>query len=422
MEYLKKPEVFSKCRDKDIVSQRVSTIIRRIQEGGMNELKRISKEIDNYSGPLMISRDAIRAAADKLPSDLKRSIILSIENIRSFHRNQMNIFSEIDDEPVSGLRRGMRFLPVNTSGCYIPGGRYPLPSTVLMNVIPAQEAGVKNIIISSPPSGDDCIDPVILATASLAGIDNIFAIGGAQAIAAMTFGTGDIPKCDMITGPGNVYVTEAKRQLYGQVGIDSLAGPSEVMIVADEQADSYCLAMDLMAQAEHEPLAKAVLFTTDRDLGLSAIEDVDKICQTAPTGNIMRQSWDNYGTVIFGKQEEGISFANEMAPEHLQICMTNARELLMRFESYGAAFLGYSTPVPYGDYIAGTNHVLPTGGSARFSSGLWTGSFMKALTSLEISGPVKNKLTDAGINFAEEEGLWAHGKSLQLRKGKDNSC
>ncbi len=415
MDYIKKAGSLYEFSKKPPIESRVREIIENIKENRLDALTRYNLEIDNYTGSVFVSNEKIETCKDNIPSDLRAAIFQSMENLRVFHKKQRGLFRNFEDISPEGISRGMRFLPVNTVGCYIPGGRYPLPSSVLMNVIPAQEAGVKRIVISSPPSSHEGINPVIIATAALAGISEMIVAGGAHAIAAMAFGTGNIPKCDIITGPGNCYVTEAKRQLSGTVGIDGLAGPSEVLVIADTSAYPDELAIDLMAQAEHDPMSRALLFTTDRKTAEKTILKIKEIITKAPTGGIMSRAWDVNGEVLTGTLDEAIDYANRTGPEHLQLCIENSRSVLEKLTSYGTVFIGNNTSVPYGDYIAGTNHILPTSGNARFSGGLWTGTFLRSLTHLELSREGINNLSASGIRIAEEEGLWAHGESMKLR-------
>lgn len=420
MDYVKNASFPTDLSTNLTVESRVREIVKNIKENKVDALKRYNREIDNYTGPIFVSNKRIETCKKSIPSDLRDAICKSMKNLRDFHKKQRDLFVNFEDISPEGIYRGIRFLPVSTAGCYIPGGRYPLPSSVLMNVIPAQEAGVKRIIISSPPSFREGIHPVIIATAALAGISEIVVAGGAQAIAAMAFGVGNIPKCDIVTGPGNCYVTEAKRQLNGRVGIDGLAGPSEVLIIADTSASPENLAMDLMAQAEHDPMSRALLFTTDRKIAEKTIFKVKEIISKAPTGRIMSRAWTDNGEVLIGTLDEAVDYANKTGPEHLQLCIEDPRSLLGELTSYGTVFIGNNTSVPYGDYIAGTNHILPTSGNARFSGGLWTGTFLRSLTHLELSGKGIKNLSIPGIRIAEVEGLWAHGESMKLRYyGKD---
>lgn len=306
-------------------------------------------------------------------------------------------------------------MPVKRAAVYVPGGRYPLPSTVLMGVIPAQEAGVERIAVLTPPGKKGRPNSVTLAAMGMLGIKEAWAIGGAQAIAAVAFGAGDIKQADIIVGPGNAYVTEAKRQVFGIAGIDGLAGPSEVMIVADSNADPKFLAADMVAQLEHDPSARAILLTTDKSIAERAIGEVYKLLDNISTSSVAYVAWENGGAVAVGTLEEISRMANEVAPEHLELAVEKPESVLELFTCYGAAFLGNYSPVPFGDYIAGTNHILPTGRSAKFQGGLWVGTFLRPLQHLCASKEAALNLAWHGARIADVEGLAAHSLSMRMR-------
>jgi histidinol dehydrogenase len=315
-----------------------------------------------------------------------------------------------------GALLGSRVTPLASVGVYVPGGRASYPSTVLMNAIPAQVVGVRRIAVATPPRPDGSVDPLVLAAAQIAGVTDIYAVGGAQAIAALAYGTESIEAVDKITGPGNAYVAAAKRLVFGDVGIDMIAGPSEVLILADESSDPSLIAIDLLAQAEHDPQASTYLVTTDEDLVDEVIEEVEHYLGQSPRQEITKQSIDtNCLVLVCPDLATALLAANTIAPEHLEVHMDQPLELLGLIENAGAVFLGPWTPESVGDYVAGPNHTLPTGGTARFSSPLSVDDFVKRTSVLSYSYAALQKDSVAIRTLAEAEGLWAHGKAVDLR-------
>jgi histidinol dehydrogenase/sulfopropanediol 3-dehydrogenase len=416
MEFLKVPEKEFSAEDRQSLSRNVEILIRNIRERGWPEVEACSLRFDRYEGTFRMSPEQISQAVSALPPELRKALEVAIENVRVFHRHQREICTDTVWETAPGIFCGLRFVPVESTGVYIPGGRYPLPSTAIMGVVPAQEAGVSRIAAFSPPSGPSGIHPVTLGALGLLGVREIWCLGGVQAIAAGALGIAPIKKVDMMVGPGNAYVTEAKRLLFGEIGIDGLAGPSEVLVIADHTGDPEIIAADLLAQSEHDPLAKATLLCLDRSLGEKTLRETEKLLQELPTREIARASWRDYGTMAFCSLEEAVDFANRTAPEHLELALENPSALLPRFRAYGAAFLGHRSGEAFGDYVAGTNHILPTSGAARFSGGLWTGTFLRPLTSLRIERDSLQRLCDAGEAMAEAEGLKAHGEAMKRRR------
>lgn len=420
MIYLKQPGNIEN-NTTNYARNKASEIIQRIRNEGESALVEISRSIDGYEGDLRVNEEDILKAMNCMDEELKHSIHRAIDNIRTFHHNQRSLFRDHEWEIGPGISAGLRFLPVENVAVYIPGGRYPLPSSAIMGIIPAQEAGVKRIAAVTPPSAKNGIDPVILGTAGLLGVREIWKIGGAQAIAALALGIGDIEKVDMIVGPGNAFVTEAKRILYGEIGIDGLAGPSEILIIADQYASPLRLAADLMAQAEHDPMAKSTLICSDKEIAENTLYIVNNLIEELSTGEIAGSSWEINGSVIYAPLDEAIEMANHMAPEHLQLYVQDPVAMLERCNAYGAAFLGESTCVPFGDYIAGTNHILPTDGRARFCGGLWTGTFLRPMTHLKLNKEGASSLAPQGIRIASTEGLSAHARSMKLREKCENN-
>ena len=356
--------------------------------------------------------EALKAATD-IDEEFLRSIEYAADNIAEFHQRQLqqSWFTTRDD----GAITGQRFTPLERAGIYVPGGRAQYPSTVLMNAIPASVAGVDEIIMCTPPSKDGTVNPYTLAAASVAGVDRIFKVGGAQAIAAMAYGTDTIPKVDKVTGPGNAFVAAAKKLVNGDVGIDMIAGPSEVCVVADESAVPEFIAIDLMAQAEHDPKATCYLITTEEGM----LDDIDAALETlleqSPRREITEASLEHGLVVVCKTLTQIFETVNVIAPEHLEINMSDPWELLGAVRNAGAIFLGPWTPEAVGDYAAGPNHTLPTGGTAAFSSPLSVDDFVKRSSVLSYSFDALEADADAVMTMAAREGLWAHGRSVDLR-------
>jgi histidinol dehydrogenase/sulfopropanediol 3-dehydrogenase len=397
------------------VTERVSSILDRVFRDGERALSELNHQLDDYEGPILIREKALNTALAQMDKNLRNAVEISISHVRSFHKEQKALFRNGEWEIAPGVRAGMRFLPVKSAGVYIPGGRYPLVSTAIMGVVPAQEAGASRIVAFSPPRGNCGISKPILGTLALLGVKEVLAVGGAQGVGALVRGLPGIPAVDLLVGPGNAYVTEAKRQLYGKVGIDSLAGPSEVFIIADRTAKPEILAADLLAQAEHDPQARVSLYCLDETLAYQALTQVDFLLSSLSTGKIAAQAWTASGTVSVCSLDEAVAAANRAAPEHLELAVENPREVLEKCTAYGAAFLGHHSAEAFGDYIAGTNHVLPTEGRSRFSGGLWVGSFLRPLSHLEMTKEAAVELSGPGETMALAEGLQAHALAMRLR-------
>lgn len=414
MEYIKRAAV-PQLETAIKIRETVGKIIDEVSKKGLDAVRDYSRRLDGYTGPMRVAPSRIQTCLRELDPAVRESLETAAVHIRTFHDRQRELFRDQEWELAPGIRAGVRFVPVSNVAVYVPGGRYPLPSTALMGVIPAQVAGVRRITVLSPPQGPEGIHPVVLGALGYLGIEEIWTMGGAHGVAALALGGYDMKPVDMIVGPGNAYVTEAKRILFGRMGIDGLAGPSEVLVIADSTPAPRRIAADLVAQAEHDPFSRAILAVTEKpfaDRVLSAVEEILK----GPSGSpLARESWETNGEVLVGTLDEAIELANRIAPEHLELAVANPRELLSRCENYGAAFLGENTTVAFGDYIAGTNHILPTDGSARFSGGVWTGTFLKALTHQELEPAAATELARLGIRLAEVEGLKAHALSMKLR-------
>ena len=365
---------------------------------------------------LRITPAEIEAATASTPPELRAALDVAASRIESFHRAQLPADMQMHDD--EGLTMGMRWTALDSVGLYVPGGKAAYPSSVLMNAIPARVAGVGRIAMCVP-TPDGVLNPLVLAAAHRAGVSEIFRVGGAQAIAALAYGTQSIAAVDRIVGPGNAYVAEAKRQVFGRVGIDGIAGPSEVVVLADAANDPRHVALDLLAQAEHDEAAQSILITDDSDFADSVARAVMAELPTLPRAAIAGASWRDHGAIILVRDwDEAAELTNRLAPEHLQIMVAEPHVLFARIRHAGAAFLGRFAPEALGDYVAGPNHVLPTGRTARFASGLSVFDFLKRTTWIEGGRAALGEIGPAGVLLAEAEGLQAHARSLAVRLNK----
>ena len=403
----------------ETLEQDVKKIIEEVRAAGDAALVSFNERFDDCKREsLRISAEELAEAYELVPSQDLADIQQARDNIIAFAKEQRLSIGEVRDfEPMPGIHLGHRVIPVDSVCCYVPGGGYPLFSTALMLGIPANVAGVRRVIACSPTmKGTGKIHPYTLVALDQAGVDEIYAIGGAQAVAAVAYGTETIAPVDMIVGPGNSFVTEAKRQVYGKVGIDFLAGPSEVLVIADETADPSIIASDLLAQSEHDKVAKAILVTTDLDLADRVITAVEAQLEVLPTAEIARASWNDYGEVLLaGSLDEAIDYANDYAPEHLEVLMKDPMELLGSLDNAGSIFLGHYASEPLGDYFAGPNHVLPTSGTARFFSPLGVASFTKRTSYTYYTRDALEAAKDDIVLIAEREGLTAHANAIKVR-------
>lgn len=395
--------------------QQVADIIARVRSDGDRALVQLTEKFDGVKlKTLRVATDDIDESVQNLKPEIRQTFERVIENVRRFHAKQRpNSWMETLPD---GSRMGLKFTAIQNVGVYIPGGRAAYPSTVIMTVVPAQIAGVERIALVSPPTREDGINQHVLAIAGLLGIGEIYAIGGAQAIAALAYGTESIARVDKIVGPGNAYVNEAKRQVFGEVGIDSLAGPSEVAILADGSSNSQFIARDLLAQAEHDPDARAILITPSQKLADDVTTIIARLLPELPRKEILEKSLADQGAVILVSGfAEGATVVNQIAPEHLQFMTENPEKYLMLIRNAGAIFLGELSPVVVGDYFAGSNHVLPTAGTARFASPLSVFDFMKFSSVVQYSK--QSFVSDAEhiARFAELEGLFNHKFSIECR-------
>lgn len=363
---------------------------------------------------IKVTRAEIEEAYSKMDAGLIEVIKESAENIRSFHQKQLRN-SWFDAKP-DGTILGMKMTAIAKAGVYVPGGKAAYPSSVLMNVIPAKVAGVSEIIMTTPPGADGKVNPGTLVAADTAGVDTIYKVGGAQAIAAMAFGTESIPKVDKITGPGNIFVALAKKAVYGFVSIDSIAGPSEILVLADETANPRYVAADLLSQAEHDELASAILITTSRELAEKVSAEADGFIKVLSRPEIIQKSLDNYGYILLAESmNDAIDAANEIASEHLEILTQNPFDIMTRIKNAGAIFMGEYASEPLGDYFAGPNHILPTNGTAKFFSPVNVDDFIKKTSIISYSREALERVHTKIETFAESEGLTAHANSIKVR-------
>ena len=397
----------------------VSDILENVRLNGDSAVCGYTEEFDGVSiDDLKVSQDEIKEAYDTLDADLLDALKNAAENIERFHRKQ--IPSEWSMEVNPGITAGQIVRPINSVGCYIPGGRAAYPSSILMTVIPAKIAGVKKVVCVTPPQKDGKILDAILVAADIAGADEIYKVGGAQAIGALAFGTESVPQVEKIVGPGNIFVTAAKKLVYGQVDIEFPAGPSEVLILADESANPEFLATDILAQAEHDPNASCFLVTDSEDLAVKVDEFVQKLTLEAPRQEIIEESLSKNGKIIVTDNfDDAVYVTNEYAPEHLIISSKDDDEVLSHIMNAGSIFLGSYSPVAAGDYGSGTNHVLPTGGGAKMYSGLSTEAFIKKPTVQKITKEGLKELSKTSVPIAEYEGFYAHANSFKTRLRDD---
>ena len=393
----------------------VGEILQEVKNHGDLAVENYTKKFDGFiPDPMQVSTNDLEDAWNKTEKSLKNSLEIAYQRIKKFHEKEIPKSFTIKGKHGDSVQR--RWRPVKKAGIYIPGGRAAYPSTVLMNAIPAKVAGVEEILMVSPGNKEGLINKTVLAAAHLAGINKVFRIGGAQAIGALAFGTKQINKVDVISGPGNIFVTTAKKQIYGSTGIDSLAGPSEILIIADETAKSSQIASDLLAQAEHDPLASSILLTTSQNQAKEVLDEVYKTIDNHPRKEICMQSIENWGLIVICEDYEScIELSNNFAPEHLEIITFAPKKILEGIENAGAIFLGEWTPEAVGDYLAGPNHTLPTSGNSRFSGSLGVETFMKNTSIIEFNEESLKVNSLDIINLAQSEGLHSHANSVQIR-------
>ncbi len=398
------------------VKETVENILSDIRDRGDVAVRELSERFDKWSPETFrLSETEIEELIASLPDQVIEDIKFAQTQVRNFAEKQREALQDIEVETIPGVTLGHKNIPMNSVGCYIPGGRYAMVASAHMSVLTAKVAGVKRVIACTPPMNGQP-PAATVAAMFFAGADEIHILGGVQAMAAMALGTETIEPVDMLVGPGNAYVAEAKRQLYGRVGIDLLAGPTEVLIVADHTADGEMVATDLLGQAEHGPTSPAALITTSEQLAKDTVAEIERQLQTLPTADVAGKAWEDYGQIILVEsEEEAVKEADRLAYEHVQILTENPRYFLDNMTNYGALFLGPETNVAYGDKVIGTNHTLPTKGAGRYTGGLWVGKFIKTVTYQEATPEASALIGEYGSRLCEIEGFWGHKAQADLR-------
>lgn len=413
-------DIFHRTEEKTDIADTVANILADVRANGDEALLRYTKQFDQAELTVLeVTTEERKEAIKQIDPELLEILQQAASNIRAFHEKQKRNDFVITEQ--DGIVLGQKIIPLQRAGIYVPGGTACYPSTVLMDTIPAKIAGVEEIIMTTPAKGGE-ISPVILAAAEIAGVDRIFRVGGAQAIAALAYGTESIPKVDKIVGPGNTFVAEAKKQVFGKVSIDMIAGPSEILILADDTCDAEIVAADLLSQAEHDKMASAVLVTDSERLANAVSAELERQIPLLPRAEIARVSIDTYSKIILAESmEQAVEISNEIAPEHLEICVDHPFAYLAKIKHAGSIFLGKHAPEALGDYFAGPNHTLPTSGTARFSSPLSVDDFIKKSSFTYYTEKALCKVGDQIVRFAQEEGLQAHGNSVAVRMKKEKN-
>lgn len=401
------------------VADDVAAIIKAVRARGDEALAEYTAKFDGHDLGVtgwQVDAETCKAAFDALTPELRSALELAASRIRAYHEAQLPEDRDYTDD--AGVRLGATWSAVDAAGLYVPGGRAAYPSSLLMNAIPAKVAGVERLVVVTPtPKGE--VNPLVLAAAHLAGVDEVWRVGGAHAVAALAYGTDRIAPVDVVTGPGNAWVAEAKRQLYGVVGIDMVAGPSEILVIADAQNDARRIAADLLSQAEHDPTSQSILITDDKAFAQAVAEAVETELSALATQETARTSWTDNGVIIdVASFDEAPALANALAAEHVEIATDDPEDLMRRIRHAGSVFLGRMTPEAVGDYVAGPNHVLPTGRRARFSSGLSVLDFMKRTSFIQLDQAALEAIGPAAVALADAEGLPAHARSISIRLGQ----
>lgn len=396
------------------IERRVYDIIENVRANGDAALREYSEKFDGVKlDDFKVDQSIIDAAWDNLPEDLKHALLVAKKNITEFHSREIE--QGFVDMDTPGITRGQKVTPLARVGLYVPGGTAAYPSTIMMTALPAKIAGVKEIIMVTPPQKDG-INPAVLGAAKLAGVDAVYQVGGAQGVAALAYGTEQIPKVDKIVGPGNIYVATAKRQVFGQVDIDMIAGPSEIGVIADESANPVHLAADLLSQAEHDPRARAIMVTNSEKLAQLVSDEVERQLSQLPREGIARPAIENNSYIaVMDSVEDMFTVMNEVAPEHLEIQLPDPMEYMSMVENAGSVFLGRYASEPLGDYVGGTNHVLPTSGTAKFSSPLGVYDFVKRISFTQFSRERLQEVAKDITTLARTEGLEAHARAIEVR-------
>jgi sulfopropanediol 3-dehydrogenase len=420
VEYLKKASKTAKS-DEGETRARVAAMLDDLEAGGENATRELAEKFDKWTGDIVVSPDAIAAAAARVPDQLKADIGFAHDQVRRFAEAQFASMNEFETELAPGLTAGQRLIPMRTAGCYVPGGRFAHIASAIMSATTAKVAGVENVIACSPPRGPEGVHPAVLYTLDLCGADTVLTLGGVQGIAAMAFGHFTGTPADILVGPGNQYVAEAKRILYGRCGIDMFAGPSEILVIADESADPEIVAIDLVGQAEHGPNTPAWLVTTSRSLAERVQERVPDLIPSlpAPNGDFAASAWRDYGEVILvADRDEAVRVSDEYAPEHLEVHCTDLDWWLDHLRNYGSLFLGEETTVAFGDKTSGPNHILPTKAAATYTGGLSVGKFIKTVTWQRMSREANRDVGGVTARISRLEGMEAHARTADARLRK----
>lgn len=419
MEYLKKAEPIGEQVTRDI-RESVSEILTAVEREGITAVRRYSEQHDDWNpDSFVVSEEEIRRAENSVDEELKKYINFAQEQVRNFAQLQRETLVDFERETLPGVVLGQKHIPVNAAGCYAPGGRYPVLASTIMGIVTAKVAGVKRVVAAAPPRrGENGIHPPMLYTMASSGADQILHIGGVQALAAIAHGIEGVESVDILIGAGNAYVAEAKRQLFGTVGIDILAGPTEILIIADESADPRLLAADLLGQAEHGPTSPAILLTTSRDIGEAMLREVDRWLEGEwPTKDVAGEAWRNRGEVVICESDEEMArLSDEYAPEHLEVQTRDPEWFLEHLTNYGSLFLGEHSTVAYSDKAIGTNHVLPTERAARYTGGLWVGKFLKTVTYQKVSEEGTTEIAPAAAAISDTEFMFGHALTCRIRQ------
>jgi sulfopropanediol 3-dehydrogenase len=417
-EYLKEAPMYT-CEQSDEVRRTVSEMLARIEREGEAAVRQYSRELDGWDPPsFRVDEAEIRAAQAELDDALLEHIAFAQAQVRGFAEAQRATLRDLELQTMPGVTLGHRHVPVGNVGSYVPGGRYPMLASAFMTVIVPTVAGVPRVVAIAPPRAGQGIHPAMLHAMASSGADEILCIGGVQALAALVFGIEDVEPVDMVVGAGNAYVAEAKRQLFGRVGIDLLAGPTEILVIADASADAELVAADLLGQAEHGPTSPAILITTSRELGAAVLDAVERLLQTWPTAQVAGAAWREHGSVaVVASDDEAIALADRYAPEHLEVQVAEERldRYLSRLRNYGSLFLGEQATVVYGDKAVGTNHVLPTMGAARYTGGLWVGKFLKTCTYQRLTDEGTARIAPAAAAISHAELFEGHALTAEMR-------
>ncbi len=412
-------EAFFRYRETEDL-EAVKDIIGRVRKEGDKALRDYTKRFDRADVEnFRVEKKEIKKAYDSVNEGLVKAMKKCHRNIVSFARRQLAQFQDFQYETEGGVKTGQRVIPLDRVGIYVPGGRYPLVSSLLMGAGPARTAGVREIAVCSPPSHKGGIHPAILVAADIARVDEMYRVGGAQAVAAMAYGTETVRAVDKIVGPGNKYVAGAKREVFGRVGIDLIAGPTELLILADENAGPDIIAADMLAQSEHDPDAAAVLITDTKELAGKVEKEVRQQLKGLETADTASDALENNGLIILVKDlRQGIDIANKRGPEHLELCVKNPKKYIRDLKNYGSLFIGIGAGEALGDYSSGINHTLPTNTAARYTGGLGIKDFVKLVTTLEVNHKGLDRIGEAAVELARAEGLEAHARSIEIRLGK----